>query len=176
MFNKIVGKPTDEEILQMVKEEKVLPKFKDPEAKEYIALICLDNEMDPIMPDVDCILRQLVEDNDTNSGVFVIRHGRRNMFEAIKKLLKIEESIDDMIEECGLQCVGHINLKHSTMMVEGLDVSQRSVDLYQFLRLCNNEYPEDAIDLEPYIKYLNINEEENEGPAATGFGNAGTLI
>lgn len=171
MFKQIVGNPTPEEIELMVKEQSVPSKFKSPEDKEYLALIVMEdaNMTDNVID--DCLFKQVTSFGG-ESGLFIIRRGRRRMFEALIDLFNF-----DAQEEYA--CNGYISVKHSSVLVEGLSIDQRSVDLYQFIRLCNSEYPDIAIDIDGYLSSTATDEEEkdtNTSSSATGFGSAGTLL
>lgn len=106
--------------------------------------------------------------SNTNQETFVdgeaiVTTGRHQTFLRIKDYLENDEEATTDLEK-------------SMVMVEGVDASKH-ISLIRFIRLCNTNYPDDAIDEDFINVFLGINNMPTENIAATGFGgNAGTIL
>lgn len=106
--------------------------------------------------------------SNTNEETFVdgeaiVATGRHQTFLRIKDYLENDEEATTDLEK-------------SMVMVEGVDASKH-VSLIRFIRLCNTNYPDDAIDEDFINVFLGIGNMSTENITATGFGgNAGTML
>lgn len=106
--------------------------------------------------------------SNTNEETFVdgeaiVTTGRHNTFLRIKDYLENDEEATTDLEK-------------SMVMVEGVDASKH-VSLIRFIRLCNTNYPDDAIDEDFINVFLGMNMPTENTATATGFGgNAGTML
>ena len=164
LFQTMSHQPSEEERMQIAKTGVIPSHLKRPEDKLYMAIL---------RPHDEELYSQLSALDLSIDGEVIIEVGRKTIFNKLKEFFGLEESF------CS------INVKTSTVLVEGVDAN-KGVSLYRFLELCNEEYPDEAIDPEVMEYYLQMAETDFNKPEAalpvsnetvtSGFGNAGTML
>lgn len=167
LFQRIEGEVTEEQVAEIVKTGVVPSHLKSVDDKVYFI----------IMRNFMVVMYSNIAGYDSDQpmeidGEAFIVTGRHNAFVTIKEYLEedAEQSTD---------------LRTSIVMVEGVDAA-KGVSLYRFIQLCNQAYPDEAIDesiLERMLNGISEWKEESKRPntvnnsgTTTGFGgNAGTL-
>lgn len=170
LFQQINGNITQEQVMEIAKTGVVPSHLKSVDDKVYY--IIMRNFMIVMYSNIAGVQDEYPMEIDGEAFIVV---GRHNAFNTIKEYLSRdgEEGTD---------------LKKSIVMVEGVDAS-KGVSLYRFIKLCNQAYPDEAIDEEFLERAINgLNDWEKNAPniakavedssrTATGFGgNAGTLM
>lgn len=167
LFQRIEGKVTEEQVTEIVKTGVVPSHLKSVDDKVYF--IIMRNFMVVMYSNIAGYDDEVPMEID---GEAFIVTGRHNAFTTIKEYLErdAENSTD---------------LKTSIVMVEGVDAAN-GVSLYRFIKLCNQAYPDEAIDdsvLDNLINGIDVWHNSGQRPNAvnnsgitTGLGgNAGTL-
>jgi hypothetical protein len=174
LFQQINGNITQEQVMEIAKTGVVPSHLKSVDDKVYY--IIMRNYMITMYSNIAGVMDEYPMEID---GEAFIVAGRHNAFNIIKEYLTRDGE-------------NGTDLRKSIVMVEGVDAA-KGVSLYRFIKLCNQAYPDEAIDeefLEESIQGFTDWKENNNAPSydivkaveesqkpATGFGgNAGTLM
>ena len=156
LFQKIGKSLTHEQVDEIARTGVVPSHLKNSEDKMYYV----------IFMNFAIEMRSNTNEETFVDGEAIVTTGRRNTFLRIKEYLENDEEATT-------------DLDKSIVMVEGVDASKH-VSLLRFIRLCNSNYPDDAIDedfLNVFFLDTNTPMEKTIQQQATGFGgNAGTML
>ena len=154
LFQKIGKSLTQEQVDEIARTGVVPSHLKDSEDKMYYV----------IFMNFAIEMRSNTNEETFVDGEAIVTTGRHNTFLRIKEYLENDEEATT-------------DLDKSIVMVEGVDASKH-VSLLRFIRLCNSNYPDDAIDEDFLNVFLGANTPmETIQQQATGFGgNAGTML
>lgn len=172
LFQQINGNITQEQVMEIAKTGIVPSHLKSVDDKVYY--IIMRNYMTVMYSNIAGVTDEPME---IDGEAFIVV-GRHNAFNTIKEYLSRDGE-------------NGTDLRKSIVMVEGVDAAQ-GVSLYRFIKLCNQAYPDEAIDeeflekaIQGFTDWENDKKEfpddmkamNNNNAVATGFGgNAGTLM
>lgn len=160
LFQNINGNVTEEQVNEIARTGVVPSHLKTAEDKLYY-VICRNYKY---------ILTADIFEAEID-GEALIGVGRHDVFVKIKDYLYNDVDMTTDLEK-------------SLVMVEGVDAA-KAISLYRFIKLCNSEYPDEALDnIDEFIEAKRDWEARTEGnynekpnASATGFGgNAGTIM
>ena len=172
LFQQINGNITQEQVMEIAKTGVVPSNLKSVDDKVYY--IIMRNYMTVMYSNIAGVTDEYPMEIDGEAFIII---GRHNAFNTIKEYLSRDGE-------------NGTDLRKSIVMVEGVDAAQ-GVSLYRFIKLCNQAYPDEAIDeefleksIQGFTDWENDKKEfpddmkaMNNNAVATGFGgNAGTLM